>query len=696
MTVSIYQQTYQHSLTDPQVFWGNAAKDISWINAPTTILEATEGHPGYRWFADGTVNTSFNTLDRHVELGRGSATALIYDSPVTGTQESCTYAELLAQTETFAGALRSLGIGRGDRVLIYFPMIPQAIVAMLACARIGAVHVVVFGGFGSAELAARIDDARPKVIVAASCGIEPKRVIEYKPLLDSALDLATHSPDRCVIFQRPQATAELNDRDIEWNQLLSSPDIQPAGCVELASTDPLYILYTSGTTGKPKGIVRDNGGHMVALQWSMNNIFDIGPGDVFFAGSDIGWVVGHSYIVYGPLLAGAATVLYEGKPVGTPDAGAFWRLVADHHVNGLFTAPTAIRAIKRDDPEATTVIRYDISSLRGLFLAGERLDPNTYQWLTEVLDVPIVDNWWQTETGWPIASCLLGLDPMPTKSGSATVPVPGYDVQILNSEGAPVPPGEEGAVCIKLPLPPGALATVWGDHDRFERSYLSTYPGYYLTGDGGYIDDDGYLFILGRTDDVMNVAGHRLSSGQIEALVGEHPGVAECAVVGAQDQLKGQVPYALVVPTTVYADRVDTLTAELSDLVHAKIGAIASLSRVDIVSALPKTRSGKIVRRTLRQIVDGQTPDVPSTIENPSVVDEIVRALRAITREVRAHRISGVETLLSPHPVSRWGLGRFRRRRALAGSVSAGCGAGSGGHRGAATCLSSFCPSPGR
>ncbi|UZG60363.1 AMP-binding protein [Rhodococcus opacus] len=628
MTVSAYQDTHRHSLLDPEAFWAEAAKDITWITAPTTILETTAGTPGYTWFADGTVNTSFNTLDRHIQLGRGSATAVIYDSPVTDTLETYTYSELLAVTETFAGALRSLGVGRGDRVLIYFPMIPQAIVAMLACARIGAVHVVVFGGFGSAELATRIDDARPKVIVAASCGIEPKRVIEYKPLLDHALELATHTPQRCVILQRPQAPAELTARDVDWNTLLSSPDIEPAPCVELASTDPLYILYTSGTTGKPKGIVRDNGGHAVALQWSMNNIFDIGPGDVFFAGSDIGWVVGHSYIAYAPLLAGATTVLYEGKPVGTPDAGAFWRLVHDYKVKGLFTAPTAIRAIKRDDPGGDAIGNYDVSTLRGLFLAGERLDPDTYQWLTRVLDVPIVDNWWQTETGWPIASCPLGLEVMPTKPGSATVPVPGYDVQILNSDGNPVPAGEEGAVCIKLPLPPGALATVWGDHDRFERSYLSTYPGYYLTGDGGYIDSDGYLFILGRTDDVMNVAGHRLSSGQIEAAVAEHPGVAECAVIGAQDELKGQVPRALVVPTTVYSNRVDTLPAELSDLVRAKVGAIASLSGVDIVPGLPKTRSGKILRRTLRQIVDGQTPDVPSTIEDPSVVGEIVKVLR--------------------------------------------------------------------
>ncbi|MDO1482202.1 AMP-binding protein [Rhodococcus ruber] len=628
MTVSTYQDTHRRSLRDPEQFWADAAQDISWIKTPTTILETTSDEPGYRWFGDGTVNTCFNALDRHVQAGRGAATALIYDSPVTGTTESFTYSELLSYTETFAGALRSLGVGRGDRVLIYLPMIPQAVIAMLACARIGAIHVVVFGGFGSAELATRIDDAQPKVIVAGSCGLEPKRVIEYKPLLDRALELATHTPQHCVIYQRPQAPAELGPRDIEWGQLLSSDDLKPADCVEVKSTDPLYILYTSGTTGKPKGIVRDNGGHAVALQWSMKNIYAIGSGDVFFAGSDIGWVVGHSYIVYAPLLAGAATVLYEGKPVGTPDAGAFWRLVSDYKVNGLFTAPTAIRAIKRDDPDGEILHRYDLSSLRGLFLAGERLDPDTYEWLTDVLNVPIVDNWWQTETGWPIASCLLGLAPMPTKPGSATVPVPGYDVQILNSAGEPVPQGEEGAVCLKLPLPPGTLATVFGDQDRFQRSYLSTYPGYYLTGDGGYFDADGYLFILGRTDDVMNVAGHRLSSGQIEAAVAEHPGVAECAVIGVHDDLKGQVPRALIVPTIEYADRLTALPKELTDLVRSKVGAIASLAGVDIVPGLPKTRSGKIVRRTLRQIVDGQTPEIPSTIENPGVVDEIQKVIR--------------------------------------------------------------------
>lgn len=627
MTASAYRTSHSQSLRDPEAFWGGAAEDITWITPPTKVLEPVTVAPGYRWFPDGAMNTSFNVLDRHVQLGRGSATALIYDSPVTDTRETYTYAELLSMTELFAGALCSLGVERGDRVLIYFPMIPQAVVAMLACARVGAVHVVVFGGFGSTELASRIDDARPKVILAASCGVEPKRVVEYKPLLDHALELATHTPDRCVIFQRPQAPADLGDHDIDWATLLSSPDIHPAASVAVSSNDPLYILYTSGTTGKPKGIVRDNGGHAVALQWSMRNIFDIGPGDVFFAGSDIGWVVGHSYIVYGPLLAGATTVLYEGKPVGTPDAGAFWRLVADYNVNGMFTAPTAIRAIKRDDPDGDQLRNHDTSSLRGLFLAGERLDPDTYQWLTQVLDVPIVDNWWQTETGWPIASCLLGLEPMPTKPGSATVPVPGYDVQILDVEGNPVTTGEEGAVCVKLPLPPGALSTVYGDHDRFERSYLSTYPGYYLTGDGGYLDSEGYLVILGRTDDVMNVAGHRLSSGQIEAAVAEHPGVTECAVVGAKDELKGQVPRALVVPTTEYAHRIDTLTTELSERVRAKVGAIASLSGVDIVPGLPKTRSGKILRRTLRQIVNGETPDVPSTIENPSVVREIVNKL---------------------------------------------------------------------
>ncbi|MGW0160225.1 AMP-binding protein [Mycobacterium sp. NPDC003323] len=617
-----YTEVHRHSLAAPHEFWRTAAEAIDWASAPTVILEDTT------WFADGTLNTAFNALDRHVLQGRGSAPALIHDSPVTGGRLTLTYGELLQNVKDTAAALLSLGVRTGDRVLIYCPMIPEAVITMLACARIGAVHVVVFGGFAAAELATRIDDARPAVIVAASCGVEPTRVVEYKPILDQALVLAQHQPQSCVILQRPQARAALRDGDVDWHHLMSTVAGSDVECTAVKSTDPLYILYTSGTTGRPKGIVRDNGGHAVALQWSMANIFGIGPGDVMFTGSDIGWVVGHSYIVYGPLLAGAATVLYEGKPVGTPDAGAFWRVIAEHSVNAMFTAPTAIRAIRRDDPSAELVIAQDISSLRAVFLAGERLDPDTYHWLDQHLGVPVVDNWWQTETGWPIASCLLGLAPMPTKPGSATVPVPGYDVRVLDADGEVVTAGEEGAVCLKLPLPPGASTTIFGDPDRFHRAYLSAYDGYYLTGDGGYFDHDGYLFILGRTDDVMNVAGHRLSSGQIEAVVGEHAGVAECAVVGAHHPLKGQVPHALVVSTTSHAGHADELSDELAALVRARIGGIASLSRVDIVPGLPKTRSGKILRRILRQIVDGEQPDVPLTIENPAVVPSILDVVR--------------------------------------------------------------------
>ncbi|MGE0221401.1 AMP-binding protein [Mycolicibacterium sp.] len=621
MTI-VYTAAHHHSLAAPEEFWRAAADAIDWWTTPTSVLQ------GGTWFGDGVLNTAFNALDRHVLRGHGEAPALIYDSPVTASQQTLTYAELLQRTKDCAAALRSLGVQPGDRVLIYCPMIPEAVVTMLSCARIGAVHVVVFGGFAAAELATRIDDAEPTVIVAASCGIEPNRVVEYKPILDEALGLARHEPQRCVILQRPQAQAIMGDRDVDWDDLLASFSHSEIACVPVRATDPLYILYTSGTTGRPKGIVRDNGGHAVALQWAMTNIFDIGPGEVMFTGSDIGWVVGHSYIVYGPLIAGATTVLYEGKPVGTPDAGAFWRLISEHSVNAMFTAPTAIRAIRREDPTADMVAAHDVSALRAVFLAGERLDPDTYQWLGEHLDVPIVDNWWQTETGWPIASCLLGLAPMPTKAGSATVPVPGYDVRILDADGAELPPGEEGAVCLKLPLPPGVSSAIYGDPDRFRRAYLSTYDGYYLTGDGGYFDEEGYLFILGRTDDVMNVAGHRLSSGQVEAVIGGHAGVSECAVVGAHDALKGQVPHALVVAATSHTGRTAQLPDELAGLVRARIGGIASLSRVDIVPGLPKTRSGKILRRTLRQIVDGQQPDIPSTIENPAVVPQIVQVVQ--------------------------------------------------------------------
>jgi propionyl-CoA synthetase len=622
-----YSAAYQQSLADPNSFWATAATDISWIHKPKVVLDDRNA-PLYRWFTDGTLNTCFNALDRHVALGRADQTALIYDSPVTGAKKTYTYSELTELTAKFAGILRALGVGKGDRVLIYLPMIPEAIIAMLACARIGAVHSVVFGGFASAELAARIDDAEPKVIVSASCGVETSRVVEYKPLLDEALERASHQPERCVIVQRPQAEATMTERDLDWRTLMRSSAIQPAECVEVQATDPLYILYTSGTTGKPKGIVRDNGGHAVALRWSMTNIYDVGPGEVFFTASDVGWVVGHSYIVYAPLLTGATTVLYEGKPVGTPDAGSFWRVVAEYGVKALFTAPTAIRALKRDDPDGELMRRYDLSGFQTLFLAGERLDPDTYAWATERLGVPVVDHWWQTETGWPIAANMRGLDPMPIKPGSPTVPAPGYNVQILADDGHELGAAAEGAICLKLPLPPGTLPTVWGDDQRFVDSYLSTFAGYYLTGDGGYIDDDGYLFVLGRTDDVMNVAGHRLSSGQIEAAVANHPAVAECAVIGVRDELKGQVPRALVVTKAGFSGSAEVLAAELASLVRAEVGAIASLARVDVVSSLPKTRSGKLLRKTMRQIADGEAAPVPSTIEDIGVLDDVRKVLR--------------------------------------------------------------------
>ena len=620
-----YRADYQRSIADPASFWADAARGISWIRKPAEILDASS-EPFYRWFPGATMNTCFNALDRHVAAGRGETTALIYDSPVTGLKRSYSYVELTELTAKFAGVLRQLGVDRGDRVLLYLPMIPEAVIAMLACARLGAIHSVVFGGFAAAELAARIEDARPKVIVSATCGVEPTRVIEYQPLLSDALRISRHQPDRCVIVARPQVPATLGERDLEWAELMRSQLIHPAECVEVAATDPLYILYTSGTTGKPKGVVRDNGGHAVALRWSMSAIFDVGPGEVMFTASDVGWVVGHSYIVYAPLLAGATTVLYEGKPVRTPDAGAFWRVVGEHRVKALFTAPTAIRAVKKDDPDGALLAGYDTSCLQTLFLAGERLDPATYEWAGERLGIPIVDNWWQTETGWPIAANLRGLDPMPTKAGSPSVPTPGFDVAVLDEGGERVRPGEHGAICIRLPLPPGALQTIWGDDQRFVKSYLCEYEGYYLTGDGGYLDDDGYLFVLGRTDDVMNVAGHRLSSGQIEAALASHPAVAECAVIGVHDALKGQAPRALIVTKAGFAGSPDDLAAELNARVRAEVGAIAALSRVDVVEGLPKTRSGKILRKTMRQLADGEPAPVPSTIEDVAILDNL-RAL---------------------------------------------------------------------
>ncbi len=622
-----YHAAYRQSLEDPEAFWGRAAEAIDWITPPPRVLD-DDRPPFYRWFTGGTLNTCFNALDRHVAAGRGDQPALHYDSPVTDTHQTITYAALLDRVATFAGALASLGVGKGDRVVIYMPMVPEAVVAMLACARLGAVHSVVFGGFAPAELAARIEDAKPVVIVAASCGVEPTRVVEYKPLLDAALDRSSHKPESVIVLQREQARAAVGERDTDWEELDWDElvaDAEPADCVEVGATDPLYILYTSGTTGRPKGIVRDNGGHAVALRWSMGNVYGIEPGDTWFTASDVGWVVGHSYIVYAPLLTGATTVLYEGKPVGTPDASAFWKVIADHGVKAMFTAPTAYRAIKRDDPDGELMKGHDLSTLETVFLAGERLDPDTYAWATDRLGVPVVDNWWQTETGWPIAANLRGLEPMPIKPGSPTVPTPGFDVRILGEAGQELGAGEEGAICIRLPLPPGTLPTLWGDDDRYVSGYLSAFDGYYLTGDGGLVDEDGYLYVMGRTDDVLNVAGHRLSTGSIEAALAGHPAVAECAVIGVHDDLKGQVPRALVVLKAGVDGESDgeRIRTELKQRVRDEVGAIASLQRVDVVAALPKTRSGKILRKTMREMADGRTPTVPGTIEDASVLETL-------------------------------------------------------------------------
>jgi propionyl-CoA synthetase len=616
-----YAEVFRQSLTDPDGFWAEAARAIDWYRVPTVVLDGSNP-PFYRWFSDGVLNTCFNALDRHVRDGRGAQAALIYDSPVTGAVRTYTYAELLDEVARFAGVLRGLGVDRGDRVILYMPMIPEAVIAMLACARIGAVHSVVFGGFAAAELATRIDDAAPKAVVSASCGIEASRVVEYKPMLDRAIDLARRKPERCVILQRPQAAAALTPgRDLDWAQALEGAE--PADCVPLAATDPLYILYTSGTTARPKGVVRDNGGHAVALRWSMANIYDTGPGEVFWAASDVGWVVGHSYIVYAPLLTGCTSVLYEGKPVGTPDAGAFWRVIAEHGVKAMFTAPTAFRAIKKEDPGGQLARQYDLSGLVYLFLAGERLDPETYRWAGQLLGIPVVDHWWQTETGWAIAADPMGLEQLPTKAGSPTMPMPGYDVRILDADGAEMDAGQTGEIAVRLPLPPGCLPTLWGDDVRFVGSYLSQHPGFYTTGDGGYRDRDGYLYVMGRIDDVINVAGHRLSTGQMEEVLASHPAVAECAVIGVDDDLKGQVPRGFVVLKAGVSTDPTVLSAELVQLIRDRIGPVAALRRVDVIAALPKTRSGKILRKTMRGIADGQDEPVPSTIEDPAVLDAL-------------------------------------------------------------------------
>ncbi len=618
-----YEKTYRRSIEDPEGFWTDQAGVVDWIRAPTRALDSSRA-PFHRWFPDGTLNTCYNALDRHVVAGRADQAAIVYDSPVTGSGRTLTYAELTEQTGAFAGALRRFGVTRGDRVVIYMPMLPEAVVAMLACARIGAVHSVVFGGFAPHELAVRIDDAQPKVVVAASCGVEPTRVVEYKPMLDAALERASHRPEVCVLLQRPEAEGTLVEgRDVDWAVAMEAGRDDPAECVEVAATDPLYVLYTSGTTGKPKGVVRDNGGHAVALAWSMPNVYGVEPGDVWWTASDVGWVVGHSYIVYAPLLVGATSVLYEGKPVGTPDAGAFWRVVAEHGVSGLFTAPTAFRAIRKEDPDAEHLPHHDVSSLRTLFLAGERLDPDTYHWATDTLGIPVVDHWWQTETGWPMAANLRGLEPMPLKPGSPSVPVPGWDIRILDTDGNECPPEVEGAICVQLPLPPGSLSTLWNDDERFVSSYLEAYEGYYLSGDGGHLDEDGYLYVMGRTDDVINVAGHRLSTGSIEAVLAENPAVAECAVVGVSDDLKGQVPKGYVVLKAGVEVDADELQRELVAAVRDQIGAVAVFRTVVVVPALPKTRSGKVLRRSMREIADGKDAPVPSTIEDPDVLDTL-------------------------------------------------------------------------
>jgi propionyl-CoA synthetase len=633
-SMGTYRDAYTQSLSDPNGFWRNAASSIEWERAPTVALDDSAA-PLYRWFPDGRLNTCHNALDRHVEGGRGEQVALIHDSPMTGSVTRYTYRELRDQVALFAGVLAGLGVVAGDRVIVYLPMVPQAVIAMLACARLGAVHSVVFGGFAPRELASRIDDAKPKVIVAASGGLEPTRVVEYRPIIAEAISRTVHKPDHIVVFQREQVPAELAPGDIDWDTAVR--EATPAGCVTVDATNPLYILYTSGTTGKPKGVVRDNGGHAVALSWSMTNVYDVHPGDVWWTASDVGWVVGHSYIVYAPLLVGATTVLYEGKPVGTPDAGAFWRVIAEHRAKALFTAPTAFRAIKRADPEAKLLAGHDLSAFRTLFLAGERLDPETYHWASAHLGVPVVDHWWQTETGWPICASPRGLEELPLKPGSPSVPIPGYDVRILDAAGAELPAGQEGAIAIKLPLPPGTLPTLWGDDDRYIESYLSRYPGYYLTGDGGFIDSDGYVFVMGRTDDVINVAGHRLSTGSIEAVLAAHPAVAECAVIGVHDALKGQLPRGFVVLKAGVSIDEATLRDELVAAVRTEIGPVAAFRDVSIVDGLPKTRSGKILRKTMRGIADGRDEPVPSTIEDPSVLD----ALRPVLREDRAAMDNG-------------------------------------------------------
>ena len=625
---SRYDDVHAHSIRDREAFWGAVAEDVHWYKSWDSVLDDSN-KPFYRWFTGAEVNTCYNALDVHVENGRADQAALIYDSPVTDTIKTFSYRELRDKVANFAGVLAAQGVGKGDRVIIYMPMIPQAVVAMLACARLGAVHSVVFGGFASNELAVRIDDAQPKVIVSASCGIEPGRIVDYKPLLDNAIDLATHKPDKCIIVQRTAKQAALiAGRDLDWKEQMEAAT--PHDCVPVAATDPLYILHTSGTTGEPKGVVRDNGGHLVALKWSMKNIYGVEPGEVYWAASDVGWVVGHSYIVYAPLFNGNTTILYEGKPVGTPDAGAFWRVIAQHKVAVMFTAPTAFRAIKKEDPEGKLIGDYDLSGFRTLFLAGERTDPDTLHWAEDKLGVPIIDHWWQTETGWSICANCIGIEKIPVKQGSPSKAVPGMDVRVLDDNAKSVKPGDVGALVIKLPLPPGTFPTLWNADKRFIEAYLSEFPGYYKTADAGFIDEDGYVFVMSRTDDIINVAGHRLSTGAMEEVLAAHPDVAECAVVGVADQLKGQLPVGFLVLNSG-VDRAEAeIVAEVVKMVRSEIGPVAAFKTATVVNRLPKTRSGKILRGTIQKIADDVEWKMPATIDDPAILDEITVALQGL------------------------------------------------------------------